>query len=76
MARKKISATVDPDRLAEAVTLSGIENVSAVLDRALRALIEQEHERRWLAAHPVDDLPGEVPPDLSDLPWDDQSAPG
>ena len=70
MTKKKISATVDPERLAEAVELTGSINVSSVLDRALDALIVQERERQWLAAHPATDLPGEVVPDLSSLPWE------
>lgn len=71
MAKRKISATINPDTLAEAAELTGDDNVSAVLDRALKALIDLEQERRWLAAHPNDDLPGSVPPDLSELPWED-----
>ena len=70
MTKQKISATVDRERLATAVELAGEASVSAVLDAALEALIERERERRWLAAHPPTDLPGEVAPDLSDLPWD------
>lgn len=70
MAKRKISATIDPDRLAEAVELSGTDNVSSVLDRALKALIDLERERQWLEARRDTDLPGEVPPDLSDLPWE------
>jgi post-segregation antitoxin (ccd killing protein) len=71
MTKKKISATVDPDRLAEAVELTGSVNVSSIIDRALDALIDQERERQWLAAHPAADLPGEVAPDLSDAPWEE-----
>jgi len=71
MTKKKISATVDPDRLAEAVELTGSVNVSSIIDRALDALIDQERERQWLAAHPATDLPGEVVPDLSDVPWEE-----
>jgi post-segregation antitoxin (ccd killing protein) len=70
MTKRKISVTVDDDRLAAAVELSGESNVSAVVDAALAALVEREQERRWLAAHPPSDLPGEVIPDLSDLGWD------
>ena len=83
MTKRRISATVDPDRLAEAADLVAEDNVSAVLDLALLALIDQERERRWLAAHPPlapDDaaggesgLLGAVAPDLSDLPWDDSA---
>jgi hypothetical protein len=71
MMKVKVSATVDPARLQEARSLTGADSVSEVLDAALGALIERELEQRWLAAHPNDELPGEVPVDLSDLPWDD-----
>lgn len=70
MPKRKISATVDPERLAQAAHLVGSDNVSSVLDLALAALIEREHEQRWLSAHPGDDLPGEVVPDLADVPWE------
>ena len=69
MTKKKISATVDPGLLAEAVELTGSDNVSSLLERALDALIDQERERRWLAAHPASEIPGEVVPDLSNVPW-------
>ena len=70
MTKRKISVSVDKERLAAAVALSGESNVSAVVDAALAALVEREQERRWLSAHPATDLPGEVIPDLSDLAWD------
>jgi hypothetical protein len=72
MAKEKISATIDPERLAAAKRLTGKSNVSEVLDDALAVLIERELEREWLDAHPDDDLPGEVPVDLTDVPWDDK----
>ena len=75
MTKRKISATVDPERLAEATRLTGSDNVSAVIDQALAALIEQQLEQRWLEAQPASDLPGEVVPDLSDLPWAPDDAP-
>lgn len=75
MTKEKISATVDPVRLAAARSVSSADSVSGVLDEALSALIEREHERRWLEAHPhgstTDDLPSPISPDLNDLPWDD-----
>jgi hypothetical protein len=78
MARRKVSATIDPDRLAAAREVAGFErSVSEVLDLALGSYVERVLEERWLAAHPEDagdddrDLPGEVPVDLSHLPWDD-----
>jgi post-segregation antitoxin (ccd killing protein) len=72
MTKTKVSATVDPDRLAEARELLGTDNVSEVLDTALAALVERELERRWLSAHPDEDLPVDVPVDLAALPWDDE----
>lgn len=71
MTKKKLSATVDPERLAEALELTGSTNVSSVIDRTLNALVDRERERRWLAAHPATDLPGEVAPDLSPVAWED-----
>lgn len=71
MPKTKISATVSPDRLARAREVTGTHGVSELLDDALTALIERELERRWLEAHPDENLPGEVVADLSDLPWDE-----
>lgn len=68
--KRKISASIDGDRLARAVELTGEENVSAVLDAALLTLIERKLEQLWLDAHPASDLPGEVVPDLSDQLWE------
>lgn len=70
MAKSKISATVSPDLLEQARRLTGLSNVSELLDSALQTLISTELERAWLAAHPAEDLPGEVPVDLSGLPWE------
>ncbi len=70
MPKEKVSATLHPERLAEAQRLTGKSNVSEVLDDALAALIERELERRWLEAQPDDDLPGEVVPDLHTVPWE------
>ena len=72
MTKLKVSATLDPEHLAEARALVGSNNVSVVLDTALVALIERELERRWLAAHPDDDLPIDVVVGLTNLPWDDE----
>lgn len=63
MTKRRISVTVDPERLAEATRLTASDNVSAVIDNALAALIERQRERRWLDAQPPSDLPGEVVPD-------------
>lgn len=73
MTKRKISVTVEDDRLAAAVELIGESNVSAVVDAALALLVEREQERRWLEAHPPADLPGAVTPDLSDVPWEDDA---
>ncbi len=70
-AKTKVSATLTPGRLAEAQAITGTGNVSQLLDDALAALIERELERRWMDARPDPDLPGEVPVDLTDVPWDD-----
>lgn len=69
--RMKVSATLTPERLREAQEVTGTSNVSQLLDEALAALIERELEKRWLEAHPDDELPGEVAVDLSALPWDE-----
>ena len=71
--RRKISVSVDQDRIAAAMELSGGPNASAVVDTALALLVDREQERRWLEAHPSSDLPGEVTPHLSDVPWGDQA---
>lgn len=71
MAKTKISATITPSRLAEARAVTGLTNVSAIIDLALAALVDLEKERRWLAAHPDPDLPLDVIPDLSELPWEE-----
>lgn len=70
-ARTKISATLMPERLREAQEVTGTSNVSQLLDEALAALIERELERRWLAANPDDQLPGEVEVDLTSVPWEE-----
>lgn len=70
MTKLKVSATVDPEQLAEARAVTGTSNLSRLLDQALGALIQRELERRWLDAHPDEELPGEVPVDLSAVPWD------
>lgn len=72
MAKVKVSATIDPERLASAQRIVGSTNVSEVLELALAALLERELERRWLAAHPVAGRAIEANYDLSDLPWEDE----
>ncbi|HUG87052.1 MAG TPA: type II toxin-antitoxin system CcdA family antitoxin [Euzebya sp.] len=74
MVKKKISATVSPERIRRAQEITGNTNLSELLDEGLAALIERELERRWLAgyrAHPPGkDLPPEVEPDLVAVPWE------
>ncbi len=50
--------------------MTGTSNVSQLLDDALTALIERELEKRWLKAHPDDELPGEVEVDLTSVVWE------
>jgi hypothetical protein len=68
--RTKISATLTPERLRQAQEVTGTSNVSQLLDDALTALIERELEKRWLEAHPDQELPGEVEVDLTSVPWE------
>lgn len=72
MTKAKISATLTPERLAQARSVTGTSNLSQLLDDALAALIEREFERRWLEAHPDDELPGQVEVDLSAVPWEEE----
>lgn len=76
MPKQKISATLSPERLQRARTITGNQNLSELLDSALDALIERELERCWLAGHDHAgediDLPPEVPVDLTDVPWVDR----
>ena len=71
--KRKISATVDPRRLEAARRVAGPDRpISEVVDLALDAYVVHTLEQRWLAAHPASraDLPGEVPVDLTDVPWE------
>lgn len=74
MAKQKASVTLSPELVQRAREVTGRQNLSELLDAALDALVERELERRWLAGHSTSvvgaDLPGEVPVDLADLPWD------
>jgi hypothetical protein len=56
---------------AKKFAAAGTTNLSQLLDDALAALISRELEHRWLEAHPDDELPAEVPVDLSSVPWDE-----
>lgn len=73
--KMKVSATLRPERLREAQAITGTSNVSQLLEDALSALIERELEKRWLDANRdgglSGDLPGEVPVDLSSVPWEE-----
>ena len=73
MPKRKISATVDPSRLEAAREVAGRErSVSEVLDLALETYVTHMLEQRWLTARDRErlDLPGEVPVDLRDVPWE------
>lgn len=77
MNKVKISATVQPERLAEAKRLTGCENVSEVLDRALSALIDDELERAHAEGYARlpqgDETVQAVDPGVwADLPWDEE----
>ncbi|HVW31494.1 MAG TPA: hypothetical protein VHL53_03045 [Acidimicrobiia bacterium] len=76
MSKVKISATVQPERLAEAKRLTGCENVSEVLDRALVALINDELERAHVEGYarlPQGQTVEAVDPGVwADLPWDEE----
>jgi hypothetical protein len=74
MARVRISTTVDAQQLATVRRLLGATD-SRILDRALRALIEQLEEAQELAA--LAEFPYEDDPDLNwavkrgaELPYD------
>jgi hypothetical protein len=75
MTKAKVSATVDPDRLERAKKLTGCKSTSEVLDRGLRALIEDELERAqadgYARVPQGDDAVREVDSKVwADLPWD------
>jgi hypothetical protein len=76
VAKQKVSVTLSPERLRRATEVTGTTNLSELLDEALDALVERRLEQRWLVAHEPSaadaGLPGEVPVDLSGVPWDDE----
>ncbi|MHB1711236.1 MAG: hypothetical protein ACYCV7_07515 [Acidimicrobiales bacterium] len=77
--KKKVSATVDRDRLAEAQKLTGSANVSAVLDQALEALIVAHLEHAHAAGYdrfPQGDETIALPDPTvwASLPWDEDGA--
>ena len=74
MAKKKISATLSPERIRQAQEVTGNTNLSDLLEQGLAALVERELERRWFAGHeqqpPGEDLPADLEPDLDAVPWE------
>jgi hypothetical protein len=77
MAKLKVSATVDPARLERAKQLTGLTNVSEVLERGLAALIEDELERIHADGYARMPQAGETatavdPSVWAELPWDDE----
>lgn len=77
MNKVKISASVRPERLAEAKALTGCDNVSEVIDRALTALIDDELERVHADGYARLPQSGETVEVVdagvwADLPWDEE----
>lgn len=77
MAKVKISATVDPDRLERAKELTGVRSVSEVLERGLAALIEHELERAHAEGYARVPQGGETVSTTdagvwAELPWDEE----
>lgn len=79
MPKRKVSATLSPDRVQRAIEVTGRTNLSELLDDALDALVERELEQQWLAGHRAEpsgasgaDLPQDVAVDLSSIPWEDE----
>jgi hypothetical protein len=73
--KTKVSATLDPERLARARQLTGSTNVSEVLDLALDALIERLLERAHTEGYERipqgEDVMSPDPAVWADLPWDE-----
>lgn len=77
MPKVKISATVDPARLQRAKELTGVTNVSEVLERGLAALIEDELERIHANGYARAPQGSETVRAVgagawADLPWDEE----
>lgn len=77
MGKVKVSATVSPERLARAKQLTGSQNVSEVLDRALGALIDDEleriHSEGYADAPQGDETVTTVDASVwSGIPWDEE----
>lgn len=73
MAKVKISATVDPARLERAKELTGVTNVSEVLERGLAALIEDELERTHADGYARLPQAGDAITAIDAAVWDDLS---
>ncbi|MGI9034220.1 MAG: hypothetical protein ACR2HY_11230 [Acidimicrobiales bacterium] len=76
MAKLKVSATVDPERLERAKHLTGCRNVSEVIDRGLAALIDRElervHSEGYVQVPQGDEAVAIVGPTVwSEVPWDE-----
>ncbi|MGK2957435.1 MAG: hypothetical protein ACSLFB_03345 [Acidimicrobiales bacterium] len=77
MNKAKVSATIDPGRLAQAKQLTGSNNVSEILDRALIALIDDELERIHAQGYERVPQGSETVQEVdallwSDLPWEEE----
>ncbi len=75
--KTKVSATVDRDRLTEALQLTGCTNVSSVLDQALEALIvahlERVHAEGYARIPQGDETMAHPDPSVwASLPWDEE----
>lgn len=73
MSKRKVSVTLTPERITRAQEVTGRANLSELLDEALLALVDRELEQRWIARSDSvadRDLPGDVPVDLADVPWE------
>lgn len=73
MAKRKVSVTLTPERIVRAREVTGQVNLSELLDEALLALVDRELEMQWISSTDSSadtDLPGAVPVDLSDVPWE------
>lgn len=76
MTKRKATITVDPDKADEANRLTGSDNFSATVDKALDLLIRQERGQRDLEAYQR--IPQEAGlaragarPVLDDTDWED-----
>jgi hypothetical protein len=77
MAKVKVSATIDPDRLERAKKLTGSDNISEILDMGLQALIVAEQETIYVEGYtrlPQGNETSAVvdPKFWADIPWDEE----